>query len=263
MSQSDRFSAPGKSGNRAAIMSRSPKPRIGRRNTAPSPSGPPPRPPARTLMLAATGIAIAAATVLAGLAGWQLANRGQGSGAAGVSSGAADSCTGRAFSEIGGPFELVNQDGRTVSDKDFRGTPMLIYFGFTYCPDVCPFSLQTMAQALELAGPAAAKIQPVLISLDPERDTPEAMKSYVASAGFPRGLIGLTGTQDQVAAAARAYRVAWRRNDTPESAAQYLIDHSSIIYLVGSDGELRTFFKDASPPAEIAACLTRLADEGL
>lgn len=245
-------------------MTRSAKSRTSRQPAASTPPGQPPQRPDRRLMLAIAGGAITAVTILAGLTGWQMANRGAGGGGvAGVSSGSADSCTGRAFAEIGGPFELVNQDGRTVSDRDFRGTPMLIYFGFTYCPDVCPFSLQTMAQALELAGPAAARIQPVLISLDPGRDTPEAMKSYVASAGFPKGLIGLTGTQEQVAAAARAYRVAWRRNDTPESAAQYLIDHSSIIYLVGSDGELRTFFKDASPPAEIAACLTRLSQEGL
>lgn len=244
-------------------MTRSDKSRTNRRTAAPPPPGTPPRPPGRTLLLALTGVGIAAATVLAGMTGWQMANRGSAGGTAGVSSGAADSCTGRAFAEIGGPFELVNQDGQTVTDRDFRGSPMLIYFGFTYCPDVCPFSLQTMAQALELAGPAAERIQPVLISLDPGRDTPEAMKSYVASAGFPKGLIGLTGTQEQVAAAAREYRVAWRRNDTPASAAQYLIDHSSIMYLVGSDGELRTFFKDAAPPTEIAACLTRLAEEGL
>jgi protein SCO1 len=205
---------------------------------------------------------LAVLAVVAGVAGWQLSQRGA-EGAAGTALKQPDSCTGRAFSEIGGPFELVNQDGQTVTQDTFAGRPMLIYFGFTYCPDVCPFSLQTMAQALDTAGPAASRIQPVLISLDPARDTPEAMKQYVASAGFPKGLIGLTGTAEQTAAAARAYKVSWRRNDTPASAAQYLIDHSSILYLVGSDGKLRTFFTDAQGPDSIAQCLTELSAAGL
>jgi protein SCO1/2 len=208
---------------------------------------------------------LAVLTIVAGVAGWQLSQRG-GTGAggpAGTTLKQPDSCTGRAFAEIGGPFELVNQDGQTVTQASFAGRPMLIYFGFTYCPDVCPFSLQTMAQALEAAGPAASRVQPVLISLDPERDTPEAMKQYVASAGFPKGLIGLTGTPEQTAAAARAYKVSWRRNDTPASAAQYLIDHSSILYLVGSDGKLRTFFTDAEGPDSIGQCLAELSTAGL
>ena len=217
----------------------------------------------KTLPWVRVGVPLAVLAVVAAVAVVQLSGRGDASGTAGTTLKQPDSCTGRAFAEIGGPFSLVNQDGVPVTQDSFRGRPMLIYFGFTYCPDVCPFSLQTMRQALDRAGPAASAIQPVLITLDPERDTPEAMKSYVASAGFPRGLVGLTGTAGQVAAAARAYKVSWRRNDTPDSAAQYLIDHSSILYLVGSDGRLRTFFTDAEGPERIAQCIADLSRAGL
>jgi protein SCO1 len=174
----------------------------------------------------------------------------------------ADSCRGRAFAEIGGPFSLINQEGAAVTQRSYLGRPALLYFGFTYCPDICPFSLQTMAEALRAAGPKAGLIQPIFISLDPERDTPAALKAYVASNGFPVGLQGLTGTPDQVAAAAKAFRVGFRKV-TPDGASDYLIDHTSIFYLLDSKGRLATFFGHGTPPDEMATCLKDLLAEGL
>jgi protein SCO1 len=213
---------------------------------------------------ARAAVPLAILTVVAGFAITQ-ANRlaPTAKGEAGASGGSTDACTGRAYAEIGGPFTLVNQDGRQVSERDFLGKPALIYFGFTYCPDICPTSLQTMRLALDASGLAPGSIQPVLVSLDPERDTPDVMKSYVASSGFPAGLVGLTGSTEQVTAAARAYKVSWRRAEAPDSSAEYLIDHSSIMYLIGSDGKLRTFFTDAAGPDAIGQCLAQLSRAGL
>lgn len=160
---------------------------------------------------------------------------------------------------IGGPFELVDSEGAAVTDRDLLGRYALIYFGYTYCPDVCPTSLATMARALdslEASDPeAAAAIQPVFISIDPERDTPEAVGSYV-EAFHPR-LLGLTGTLQQVEKAARAYRVIYRKV-TPEEASDYLMDHSSAIYLIGPDGRFRTHFTHETTSDEMAARLAKL-----
>lgn len=140
---------------------------------------------------------------------------------------------------VGGPFELTNQDGKRVTDKDFRGRYMLVFFGYTFCPDVCPTTLQLMTQALDKMGPAANNIQPVFITIDPDRDTPAVLKSYVAN--FSPRLIGLTGSADDIAKVARAYRVAYSKQDTGDPK-NYLMDHSSIIYLMGPDGSFVKFF---------------------
>lgn len=147
---------------------------------------------------------------------------------------------------IGGPFTLVDQNGRTVSDADFRGRYMLIYFGYAYCPDICPTSLARNAAALDLLGSQAAKIQPMLITVDPGRDTPELLKTY-AAAFHPR-LIALTGTPEQIAAAAKAYRVYYAKVEEQRGADAYLIDHSGFTYLMGPDGRFLQFFRhDLSP----------------
>lgn len=161
--------------------------------------------------------------------------------------------------DIGGPFELVRHDGVTVTEADFRGRPMLIYFGFTHCPDICPMSLVIMGDAMARLEPAArARIQPVLITLDPERDTPEQMALYVASPAFPEGLVGLTGTEEQVAAAARAWRVYFSRAGEGDD---YLVDHTSIIYLMDSDGELASVFTHGTTPEALAEALQRFLEE--
>lgn len=177
-------------------------------------------------------------------------------------------CNSRAFAEIGGPFNLVNQDGVAVSEKTFAGKPALIYFGFTYCPDVCPLSMQSMSLALEAAKQAGGRdiddIQPILISLDPERDTPASMKTYIASSGFPPRLTGLTGSMTQVTAAAKAFKVGFSKNVPQGNAAKdYLIDHTSITYLMGRDGKLRTFFANDPDPQEVGQCIAALSKAGL
>lgn len=142
---------------------------------------------------------------------------------------------------IGGPFELIDQYGRTVTDKDFRGRPMLIYFGFAYCPDICPTSLARNAAALDLLGKQGEAIQPILITVDPERDTPEVLKSY-AEAFDPR-LIALTGSPEQIAAVAKAYRVFYKKVEEGRGPGDYLIDHSAFTYLIDGDGHFRQFFR--------------------
>ncbi|WP_395687414.1 SCO family protein [Aestuariivirga sp.] len=142
--------------------------------------------------------------------------------------------TGSGVAMVGGPFTLTDQDGRVVTDRDFAGKYMLIFFGYTYCPDICPTELQVMTAALDSLGAQSERIQPIFISIDPARDTPEVLKAYVSNFG-PR-LIGLTGTPDQIAAVARNYRVYFARAGNTQSASDYLMDHSSIIYLMGPDG---------------------------
>ena len=179
-----------------------------------------------------------------------------------------DACNSRAFAEIGGPFSLVNQDNVAVTDRTLLGKPAFIYFGFTYCPDICPMSLQTMSLALEEAKIAEGRkiddIQPILISIDPERDTPASLKTYVTSNGFPEQLMGLTGSVQQVTAAAKAFKVSFRKS-VPEGspAKDYVMDHTSIFYLLGRDGKLRTFFSGDPDPKQMGQCIAALSKSGL
>lgn len=158
-------------------------------------------------------------------------------------------------SAIGGPFALTDGDGKTWTDKDFRGKLMVIYFGFAYCPDVCPTSLGAVGAAMDLLGPASDAIAPIFITVDPERDHGEDLKSY-AAAFHPR-MIGLGGAPEAIAAAARAYRVYYKRT-TPADGSPYLVDHSSILYVMGKDGAFVTHFNHMSTPQEIAAGLKKL-----
>jgi protein SCO1/2 len=151
---------------------------------------------------------------------------------------------------LGGPFSLTDHSGRAVTQADFADRFMLVYFGFTFCPDVCPTELGIIASALDDLAPAeAARVTPVFVSIDPERDTPAAMADYVAR--FHPRMVGLTGTPDQVAAAARAYRVFYARVQRPDMT-DYVMDHSSFIYLVGPDGRVRALFRPQTPPEAIA-----------
>ena len=141
---------------------------------------------------------------------------------------------------VGGPFTLTDHTGKRVTDQDFRGRFMVVFFGFTYCPDVCPTALQVMAAALDKIGSKAEQITPVLITVDPERDTPEQMAMYVKS--FHPRLVGLTGSPDEIAAVAKAYRAYFKRVPDPKSSGGYTMDHSAIIYVMGPDGAFRTHF---------------------
>ncbi len=160
---------------------------------------------------------------------------------------------------VGGPFTMVNHKGETVTEKSFAGKPMLLFFGFTYCPDVCPTELQVMAEALRQLGDKGADIQPILVSIDPERDTPDVMAAYVAN--FGDRFIGLTGTPEQVRQMASAYRVFYQKVENKDAPDSYLMDHSSIIYLMDTEGKFLkhfTYSTDAKALAEaIASTLDR------
>lgn len=151
---------------------------------------------------------------------------------------------------IGGPFELVDHNGRTVTEKDFAGRLMLVYFGFTNCPDICPTGLQTIAIAMDELGAAAQRVQPVLITVDPERDTPPVMKEYVQA--FHERMVGLTGTPEQVAKAARAWRVYYQKVPLKESSLGYSVDHSGFIYLMDGEGRYLSHFRHDATPEQIA-----------
>ena len=141
---------------------------------------------------------------------------------------------------IGGPFSLVGADGKPVTDRDFRGRYMLIFFGFTHCPDICPAELQVIAQALEQLGDKAKTVVPIFITLDPERDTPQAMANYVKS--FGPNFVGLTGSPEAIEAAAKAYRVAYSKVENKGSAGDYGVDHSALVYLMDPEGRYVTHF---------------------
>ena len=155
---------------------------------------------------------------------------------------------------VGGPFTLTDHTGKRVTDQDFRGKFVLMFFGFTNCPDVCPTALQVMAAALDKLGPNAERITPVLVSVDPEHDTPSVLAAYVAS--FHPRLVGLTGSQSEIDAIAKAYRVYVKKVPDPKSTAGYTMDHSSIIYVLGPDGSYRMHFTHATSPDVMAGRLS-------
>ena len=140
---------------------------------------------------------------------------------------------------VGGPFELIDQTGRTRTDADFQGKLLILYFGYTYCPDVCPTDLMQIGLAIDKLGAAGAQVQPLFITVDPERDTPSVLADYVSS--FNPRIVGLTGTPAQVRAVVDAYK-AYYAKVFPEGSAIYLIDHTGFIYLMGGSGEYLGFF---------------------
>ncbi|MGI9463786.1 MAG: SCO family protein [Aestuariivirgaceae bacterium] len=156
---------------------------------------------------------------------------------------------------FGGPFSLTDHTGVQRSDQDYRGKFMLIYFGYTTCPSICPANLQHMADALDRLGDKAAGIVPIFISIDPGRDRPEVIKEYVGH--FGDGFVGLTGSETDVRAVAKAYRVHRRKVVEKDAAPQdYLVDHASITYLMGPDGKFRTLFPHNTPGETIAERIT-------
>lgn len=138
---------------------------------------------------------------------------------------------------IGGPFSLTNQDGERVTDETYHGAYTLVYFGYTYCPDVCPLGLLFMQDLMDGLGKAGQKVQPVFITVDPDRDTPQVMKSYISS--FHPRLQGLTGTPEEIAAVLKEYRVYARKALVAgsEDPMDYTMDHMSVFYLMGPDGK--------------------------
>ncbi len=145
-------------------------------------------------------------------------------------------------------FELVDQNGRTIRDEDLRGKWQLVFFGFTSCPDICPTTLTNITAVLEELGPAADKLQALLITVDPERDTPAVLKDYLAP--FDPRILGLTGTPEQVGAALRSFRVYASKR--PLDGGDYTMDHSAFIYLMDLQGAYAAHFGPQLPVEEMA-----------
>lgn len=161
---------------------------------------------------------------------------------------------------FGGPFHLTDEQGRQVGPDAYAGKFMLVYFGYSYCPDICPTDLTVMAAALDSLGEGADQVQPLLISVDPRRDTPEALQEFTDA--FHPDLIGLTGTEAEIVAAAKAYRVHRRRFQMEGmSGDDYLVDHSTLTYLMGPDGRFLSMFPRGSTPERMAEVLRKYLSE--
>jgi protein SCO1/2 len=156
-------------------------------------------------------------------------------------------------SAVGGPFKLVNQDGQTVTEQDYKGKPTLVFFGFTHCPDVCPTTLFEVSEVLRALGPEADEVQAAFITVDPERDTPEKLKDYLSS--FDPHLTALTGDAEAVAAVAKAYKVYWKK--VPTEGGNYTMDHTAIVYLMDKDGKFVAPFSVKRKPQDAAADLKK------
>jgi cytochrome oxidase Cu insertion factor (SCO1/SenC/PrrC family) len=155
---------------------------------------------------------------------------------------------------IGGPFALTDQFGKPRSDADFRGQYMLVFFGFTNCPDICPIELQTISDALDqLDAKQSAKVTPIFITVDPARDTPDALRSYVAN--FHPRLVALTGSPEAVGTVAKSYRVFYAKAtgaNAPSDPAAYILDHSAVVYLMGPKGEYVAHFSPGTTAQAMA-----------
>jgi protein SCO1 len=212
-----------------------------RTSSTAQPSNPSPRGSPRFLLIAA----ILAGLVILGTGAFlALALRDTPRGVAGTALASA----------IGGPFQLVDQNGKTVTDADLKGRWSLIYFGYTHCPDACPTALNDISIALSELGEKRDAVRPVFITVDPERDTPESLKAYVTS--FDAPILALTGTAEQVAKAAKGYRVYYAKH--PEAGGDYSMDHSSVIYVMDPEGRFTASFTHESAPEQISERLKKL-----
>ena len=204
------------------------------------PAGNPPRPP----RFAVIAIVLAAVLVVAAGALLALAVRETPRGAAGTALASA----------IGGPFHLIDQNGKPVSDADLKGKWQLVFFGYTHCPDTCPTALNEIALALDQLGVKRGEVEIVFITVDPERDTPDVLKSYVQS--FDAPIIALTGSPDAVAQAAKAYRVFYAKH--PRGDGDYDMDHSAVIYVMNPEGRFTAIFTPDSSADSIVQRLQKL-----
>jgi cytochrome oxidase Cu insertion factor (SCO1/SenC/PrrC family) len=154
---------------------------------------------------------------------------------------------------VGGPFTLTDTTGKPRSDSEFRGKLMIVYFGYTYCPDVCPADLMAITQALDVLGSAAEGIQPVFITVDPERDT-KVLTDYVAA--FHPSLVGLTGSPEEIRKVANSYKAFYVKVPT-ERSGEYSIDHAGVIYLMGRNGEYLGFMPPQTGPDRLTEILRK------
>lgn len=162
---------------------------------------------------------------------------------------------------IGGPFNLIDHKGVPKTDKDFQGKYMLIYFGYSFCPDICPTDLQKMTRAIELAKPKSDKVQPIFITIDPERDTPKQLAGYVSN--FHPRLVGLTGTLEEITKAKKAYKVYGIKVDENGKPSKnitgddYLMDHSPQTFLIGPDGKFIRYFRFNNTDKDMATAINK------
>ena len=198
----------------------------------------------KTALQALVVALVAAVAVGAGVYLWRAGD--------GAKQAAEAPATGRAL--IGGPFALVDHTGTARTEKDLLGKFAVVNFGFTNCPDVCPTTLQTMTDALEMLGPAAQRIRPVFVSVDPDRDTPERLKTYREA--FDGRILMLTGSEAAVARAAKAYKVGYSRMK-PAADGSYMVNHTALIYLMGPDGAYIAHFPFRIAPEKLAASLKK------
>ena len=198
----------------------------------------PPRRPEGRLLYGLLGLLLAVLLVATGAFLWLNGNRSGG------------------IASIGGPFALENGQGKTVTERDFKGKYMLVYFGYTFCPDVCPTTLNAVADAMDRLGAKANEIQPLFITVDPKRDTPAVVQQYAAA--FGSHIIGLTGTADEIARVAREYRVYYAEHRTGPGPNDYSMDHSSVLYLMGPDGTFVAPLRADESGEEMAAALSKL-----
>jgi protein SCO1 len=159
---------------------------------------------------------------------------------------------------IGGPFDLIDQNGRHRTDTEFRGKFLLLYFGYTYCPDICPTDLMAISSAIKLLGTAGNEVQPIFITVDPERDTVQQLADYVSS--FHPRLIGLTGAASDIRKVALAYKVFYAKIEA-EHGEPYAIDHTGFIYLVGRDGKYLGFFPPGTIPERMVEIISQQLDQ--
>jgi protein SCO1/2 len=155
--------------------------------------------------------------------------------------------------QIGGPFHLTDQNGRPRDEAMLKGKWSAVFFGYTYCPDVCPTTLQTLAEAQDKLGTRAGQFQVVFISVDPGRDTPAQLKTYLSSPAFPKGAIGLTGTDAQIAAVAKQYHAFYQKQG---SGSDYEVQHGSAVYLMDPQGRFSGVVAFGLAPAEVARQIT-------
>ncbi len=177
-----------------------------------------------------------------------------------------DQTLGQSEVQIGGPFTLTDQNGATVQESEFRGRLMLVFFGFTHCPDICPVTVATISKTMALLGDKAEQVAPIFITVDPKRDTPEVMKEYLAN--FDKRFVGLSGTQEQITAVEAAYKAYAAKAAPPEEAdhdhdahdhdahgdgdADYTMDHSAYIYLMDKNGTYSKIFPYTTPEQDLA-----------
>jgi protein SCO1/2 len=168
-------------------------------------------------------------------------------------------CSVQTSDKIGGPFTLTSNRGERMTEESFKGRKTLVFFGYTYCPDFCPRTLSAIGTAMNLMPKGVKRPMTAFISVDPARDTPAALTSYIASNGFPSDIVGLTGTTDELESVARGFGTSFARNDDPNSASGYLMSHGTILYLMDENWKLQTFFTQDMRPADMAKCIAALS----